>query len=47
MLEFHPVFKLKDSVTGMNERYTGKYNLLAVAGGTSRENMVAFSQSNM
>ncbi|XP_019864290.1 PREDICTED: uncharacterized protein LOC109593729 [Amphimedon queenslandica] len=45
--EFYPVFKLKDSVTGLNEKYTGKYNLLAIAGGTSRENMAAFSQSNI
>ena len=46
--DFHPVFKIKDEVTGIQERFLGNYTLRVIAGGTSVQDLTVFnSNSNM
>ena len=45
-LDFRPVFKVLDEVTGVEETYLGMYTLKALAGGLSVDSMKSFSPSS-
>lgn len=46
--DFYPVFKIKDEITGIQERFLGNYTLRVIAGGTSIQDLTVFnSNSNM